>query len=374
MGTRGYLIWRYRRRYYVFYNPYDSYPKGLGDALFRSIPEDSVEFEKWLEAKKTWLSSLEATLEEVLTITEADLIEARLVSLEKLPSSETRLVKKGLNAVADDRLDLMPSYFPASPDDTWIEWMYTIDLDLEVLTVDQSFHFCLRKLPRSTWLSGWTYGAETEKTFDYTVVPADSIASLVAPLQAPCDEYSRNLTIESEDLPVESNDPALDFKDLMIKSKDLTLESKDPSLESDYLRTKSFSHFPYRMRPAVRLLNMLWQPLKSWLEDISSVTLRSLQPTDFLFRECAFAIVRLAGGLNGGLTFVEYRKIVRGSSPEWVTMCSHESHRTAVISGLGSGFHKEGVQPGSAPAETIYWYGSVLVRLARFLNNTSIAT
>jgi len=38
MGTRGYIVWRCRGRYYVLYNHFDSYPSGLGETLLAQIP------------------------------------------------------------------------------------------------------------------------------------------------------------------------------------------------------------------------------------------------------------------------------------------------------------------------------------------------
>lgn len=40
MGTRGLLFVRCCGRYFTYYNRYDSYPEGLGDAIVKEIPED----------------------------------------------------------------------------------------------------------------------------------------------------------------------------------------------------------------------------------------------------------------------------------------------------------------------------------------------
>lgn len=44
MGTRGLLFVRFHGRYYVYYNHWDSYPEGLGDAIVQEIPEDPDEY------------------------------------------------------------------------------------------------------------------------------------------------------------------------------------------------------------------------------------------------------------------------------------------------------------------------------------------
>ena len=40
MGTRGYKVWRFRKRYYKQYNPGDSYPDGLGRWISKAIPSE----------------------------------------------------------------------------------------------------------------------------------------------------------------------------------------------------------------------------------------------------------------------------------------------------------------------------------------------
>jgi hypothetical protein len=44
MGTRGLKIVRFRGRYFTYYNHYDSYPEGLGQALVDQIPADPEQY------------------------------------------------------------------------------------------------------------------------------------------------------------------------------------------------------------------------------------------------------------------------------------------------------------------------------------------
>lgn len=45
MGTRGYRIVRYRGRYWIYYNHYDSYPEHLGAGIVAGVPVDPKEYE-----------------------------------------------------------------------------------------------------------------------------------------------------------------------------------------------------------------------------------------------------------------------------------------------------------------------------------------
>lgn len=44
MGTRGYKIVRYKGRYWVYYNHYDSYPENFGVKIVSRIPVDPAEY------------------------------------------------------------------------------------------------------------------------------------------------------------------------------------------------------------------------------------------------------------------------------------------------------------------------------------------
>lgn len=44
MGTRGHIFIRCRGRYFVYYNQFDSYPEGLGEAIVATIPVDPEEY------------------------------------------------------------------------------------------------------------------------------------------------------------------------------------------------------------------------------------------------------------------------------------------------------------------------------------------
>jgi hypothetical protein len=45
MGTRGLLFIRWKGRYYIYYNHWDSYPEGLGKAIVEKIPATPKEYQ-----------------------------------------------------------------------------------------------------------------------------------------------------------------------------------------------------------------------------------------------------------------------------------------------------------------------------------------
>jgi hypothetical protein len=97
MGTRGYYVYKWRGRYYVYYNHFDSYPSGLGQTLVAMIPSDPAGYRKWLEQKRAEYSAAEARLEDVIfTVSPAQawngmvtpLPACGLEDLKRLPSYE----------------------------------------------------------------------------------------------------------------------------------------------------------------------------------------------------------------------------------------------------------------------------------------------
>ncbi|KAH9004095.1 hypothetical protein EDB86DRAFT_2886612, partial [Lactarius hatsudake] len=48
MATCGYKVYRWRGWYFVYYNHFDSYPRGLGLQFLATIPKDSKSFQGWL--------------------------------------------------------------------------------------------------------------------------------------------------------------------------------------------------------------------------------------------------------------------------------------------------------------------------------------
>ena len=59
MSTRGYKVYRYKGRYYVYYNHYDSYPSVFGLEVLHGIPRNvsKEEFEEWLRKTREYVDA-----------------------------------------------------------------------------------------------------------------------------------------------------------------------------------------------------------------------------------------------------------------------------------------------------------------------------
>ena len=210
--------------------------------------------------------------------------------------------------------------------------MYTIDLDNEVFSIDNSAHFVLHKIPRGVWAESLAEDPRGIRLVLPHVVPSDSIASF------PRAKYGSSADVS----------PAY--------AQNLTMQ---------IVKAKKFSDFPHSHRHGPVLLEHLWIYLQRSIKDQLIHVLRTFSPTDFAFREIAFGIISVAAGLVGGVQIEDARRLKHNLEPDWKPLVIGRDPLgpTAVVSQLAFGYHLRGVEPGSAPKETCYWFRGVLVLL-----------
>lgn len=69
MGTRGYIVYRYKKLYFYCYNHSDSYPDCLGLMLYGRIPRNNPEkLEKYLKRQRARLDNLIAEAKKRLKV------------------------------------------------------------------------------------------------------------------------------------------------------------------------------------------------------------------------------------------------------------------------------------------------------------------
>ena len=140
MGTRGFKAHRFRGRFYIFYNHWDSYPQGLGNDIVSEIPTNPDEYRKWLDALRAQMIQWEKMLLETVLTIPLDLIGQLAISRGATEPLEPRY-----EVFLDDRLSATPS-FRLPTNDMWIEWVYVVDLDNELFIVDNQAHFKLSEV------------------------------------------------------------------------------------------------------------------------------------------------------------------------------------------------------------------------------------
>lgn len=224
--------------------------------------------------------------------------------------------------------------------DLYIEYTYVIDLDREVFSVNNGAHFVLGKIPRDSWMKSLAFDNGSAALIIPDLVPEGSIADL----------------------------PSLRFK----HSKPNTTEMVVQDFDVISVQPKAFLNFPMVLRHGPLLLAHLWRAQKASLEYTMPWVLRGLTPEDFAFREIAFAILSLSAGLTSGLMLAcGQRQLEPSPNSDWrcFILGDNPRGRPVVLSDVGIGYHAEGIDPGSSPQASTYWFHGALIRLEADLTN-----
>ncbi|CAD6576770.1 MAG: hypothetical protein ASARMPRED_007875 [Alectoria sarmentosa] len=328
MGTRGFRIIKFKGRYWIFYNHWDSYPDGLGDWLVETIPEDPEEYQKWLQSQRDFFGKWDSILQRILTIQPEDMY--------KLNLDEPQM--HIIHATLDERLQGdAPSCYQSEFNDTWIEWIYTINLDREIFSVNNGAHFHLNQIP-ADWSEALFTDDKGHTFLLPQLVPTESIGTL-----------------------------ALDPSGFV------------PSNEYEKLQTRlvkpniSPSHV---IGPRLRW--MLFNSFQETMQADLSVSLLDWQVQDLSFRELAFFILCLAAG-GENFSLIDHRRVKKPyDNAAYLGMTTSDLSESEagmeLATCLGVGYHMDGLPMGSAPGETKYWLEGALVCLARHLDNPGILT
>ncbi|EFY85109.1 hypothetical protein J3459_011867 [Metarhizium acridum] len=319
MGTRGLKIVRFRGRYYIYYNQFDSYFEGLGAEIVASVPTEPDKYQEWLTSMRAQYAAKQRALEqhvyEIRDGSEPDY--SFFDELEVLPSELQRL------------------------DDFDAEYFYIINLDHEVLTINFSIHWQLGNIPRKDqlWLRAIADSIYPFKpTISLDLCPQEHMASLALKL------------------PRRDRKIAYDF-DIVTPNMDIA----EPR--------KAF------------LTSVLARIMIDYKDTIVRFG-REWSPDSFPFRELAFALVSIASGQAKFHSFpaqpcnprscciygCKQKHLPKSSGclgQEWAGDC-------APLLEFGSMSHRPGDPPGTSPMETMYWHEDVLVSLTLVVDGKAI--
>ncbi|KHN95824.1 F-box domain, cyclin-like protein [Metarhizium album ARSEF 1941] len=172
MGTRGLIIVRFNRRYYVRFNRLDSYFEGLGASIVAGIPADPDEYRAWLDKER-----------------------AKYAALEKKLEDEVYELRDGVDSIPRGFYNFLefPSELPLL-DNLDAEYTYITNLDQEILTMNQGIHWKLANIPRkdNLWLRSIADSVYVGKpTICLETCPEEYVASPALP--APSDNMEMDI-------------------------------------------------------------------------------------------------------------------------------------------------------------------------------------
>ncbi|RAH74688.1 uncharacterized protein BO66DRAFT_467381 [Aspergillus aculeatinus CBS 121060] len=336
MAVKGLLFIRCRGRYFAYANRWDSYPEGLGIELFDTIPEDPIQYQAWLEALRSTFSRLVHQFEtQCLPVAIQSIDEDSNASLaERYEMSYLAL---------DDRLkspplQLMPPEWRSGDH----EWVYTIDLDKEIFSIDNAVHFRLSSIASDR---NWTMylGKDARRR------------------RAPA-KWTPSHVLADPTFKPQVNETLVEMFN-RLKVEVVAPESFYLPQDISFLR-ESF-------------LASAFTRLQGHYRDLLDGSYLEWGPTDFPFREIAYAIVSLA---TGAVSFASISSLDANHKKEGYYLVHGEkssysgfpSLRPTLLPRFLHESHYPGVEAGSAPRQTTYWLDSVLVHLVSGLDRVDI--
>ncbi|KAF7160960.1 hypothetical protein CNMCM5623_006522 [Aspergillus felis] len=337
MGTRGLLFIRCRGRYFVLWNQFDSYPEGLGDAIVHEIPTDPEGYRSWLNSMREMYSrSAQKFEDQILTVD---------VNIEQDDLSISDRHAKSYLAV-DDRLEYAPiqTIMNRFSNDLFIEWTYTIDLDREMFAVDDAACFKLSNIPHwGQWIRYLSEDArQRRKLRDNT--PRDIIADI---------SWKPNIDPNYKVLGQAFNIELLSLTEFAAETMlPLDLDAASPS-------TAVKQMMPARIN---FLMTTFLQMCRAYRKVLDRFFL-GWEASCFMFREMAFAVLSLAAGE----VFFEYPEVLnakyRTNGYYLLQNSRAPKYHTRMLPRFLHESHLPGIEPGSAPKSTSFWFHNVLVHL-----------
>lgn len=341
MGTRGYKLIRFRGRYYCFYNHYDSYPDCYGAGLVSEIPSDPEEYQKWLAKQRAKASEWDSALENFLHVKRLNAEETEDQELDDQHSgaaseaSEGALLHWSYNVGGDVEELPLPSYKPIF-NDLMIEWVYVVDLDREIFSIDHGAHLKMGCIPRLGWIDALAKTHNGDRLLLPDLLPENATTSLV----------------------VRSDPPVVEMIQLY---EELNIEIVTP---------KGISGFHPTQRHEPLFCARIFQCFQRAQTQVLAHLLLGWRPDDFPFREIAFTILCLASGRQN-VSLVENLRLADDDAHGCSSLISNTDRdvEPEFIAHMGVGSHLNDNPAGSAPKSSMYWFEGILVHLVARLDN-----
>jgi hypothetical protein len=281
---------------------------------------------EWLQNIRQAYTRLSAQFEEHILPISADFLGP-----DGMTSRKDRYFHSYL--ALDDRLAERPTLALGSYGNLFIEWIYTIDLDRELLVVDQSVSLQLARLPNYPNCAKYLKIDRRERRILAANTPSDLVG-----------DAANNIRVDG-DLRARYN-----FFDLEIRMPEILSHSKP-------------NHSP-RVTTLIATLLSIFRKYRDMLDG----SYLEWASTSFPFRENAFAIMSIAAGevayecpqsLDGRYLDERFLRIPDPERP---------SGRHCLLPTFLSECHAPSVRPRSAPESSPFWVGKLLVYLEQRLD------
>ncbi|RMZ76675.1 hypothetical protein DV738_g4818, partial [Chaetothyriales sp. CBS 135597] len=233
------------------------------------------------------------------------------------------------NWKAIDDLEELPAAFCRGVD-LFIEWTYLVDLDRELFTINNWVTFDLCNIPRDRWTQAFLVDDEENSTYSLKICPEASIG-----IEPP--SYFGNAEGEEQMC--------------------LATYQKYSVTQVEAIRTPK-SHHSLSIQ---QLFGLLVFSRLSSSRDLEYFP--GLAHDSFAFREVAFAILSLAAGNFHFDRPDRFSGSWASHRSQGYLVSLEETGEPKLMPLFGSGCHAADQEPGSAPAQALYWFEEILVSL-----------
>ena len=156
MCKYGLRVVRFRKRHYIFLES-DPWPSCLGLQIAREIPADAAKYQEWLATQRKSAEEWEISYEDFLSVKPGN---------------------KVTNDVPDFMLEQLPSSFTPLNEEC-LDWIYTVDLDREIFSVNNEDHFKLEQVPHIEWMDAIGRASLVDQVSLPNPVPMEGVTDFV---------------------------------------------------------------------------------------------------------------------------------------------------------------------------------------------------
>ncbi|KAI1753868.1 hypothetical protein F4782DRAFT_496140 [Xylaria castorea] len=338
MSEGGFYVYKWQGKYYANrYNGWNSYPPGSGEMGVGQIPSNPEHYQIWLQKMRSYYSDVAKKFDEVFTISMNNLGEK---------SDHEDSDPKGFNRLTVDNqvyhedtgiTDLGPAVSWLAPESSRYinsEWVNVIDLDRELFGICDTFFYHLSKIP-----------PQFEDLMEEAKIYWQGNVDL--------NEIHKSITTNDVHSTPLTGNPTPAF----LQMKPITV---CPKQESRLNRMPAFV-------ACNRLYKLFLQYYRREMRQAQDSHIES----DFLFKELVFPLMCFASCSPTWVRLISTTNMLYESDRCGRRVCGvildHGSTRKPkeFVTGFLQGYHLEGMETGSAPKSTSYWFAGALVYLRR---------
>ena len=353
INPRVHICWRYNGIYYILHPETFPNQQKLFKKIGAYVPTEPAALDAWITSNLAMLHEWDTTMRTtVFPLDRVDIAEACQHPPGVVPALAHPYLRspKAKGQVIHDkifRIQFVPYH---SDHKKW--WVLTFDFDNELLTVNNYVHFNMRKFPRAGWVDAIKRvklkDANKEPYVVWPCVPRNSV---------------KKLDVRAQPVILPAPSP---------ERRTRSITERENVRKPVFRRALGFQHLAPKFKPVAVLLECIWNAFLRRTFSMYLSRIPYLNPTDFVFREVAYAMIAIVRGLCGTLTlgYDDHNLHRPPGDEEWFPAYIGGGGR-CFASRLGGGFHERVFPPGSAPAANTYWpdHSDTIVHLTTGLEN-----